>query len=501
MWREGRWLLEHVAGRWQALHGALADWRNRLGRFERLADENYSDRTVPDRERSDAPRRIFERQNHSLGLVSGKCDQVFAQAKDDLFGTRPWLSATPQGAEDVELADRITKHSQWKFDQSNLEATLVDALKLAVHLGTAFPKLRWVREEEDYEVTHAEVPSGEEVPSAKGRQKKKSVWRTVEVYNNVEAAVLDWKDVAFDPVAPELDLRHTDFLCRFKMGLHDLAAQYGMTAEEKEELLESVRCGGDESAREHRGETEVRHAAGTWQDAEANPVVWLVEGFVRCDPFNTGRPVRLHVIFSPELHALFRCDYLANVTPGGMLPVFPVRCFKDARRILGRGYWERFEDANDAVDGLYNATTLRNRKGADVFKGYHRGALVNEGEGQDVVNHAEKLFELKPDKTIDDLFQFKVMPDASGRSDALLQQMLQMTNLRLGTSSASQGNLTGIPENDTATGSKINAGRAALLDKAQIGQMTADLRAAVEFAVHLNYANLEKDEVFTWGER
>ena len=71
--------------------------------------------------------------------------------------------------------------------------------------------------------------------------------------------------------------------------------------------------------------------------------------------------------------------------------MFPVRCFKDPRRIIGKGYWERYEDANDAVDGLYNATTLRNRKGADVFKGFHRGALANENDGPEVTNHAPLL--------------------------------------------------------------------------------------------------------------
>lgn len=520
------WLLDYIVAQWHAHHAALSGWRNKLGRFERLADDNFSDRSgAPNPEKTDAPRSIFERQNHTLGLVSGKADQVFAQAKDDIFGTRPWLAATPQGEDDTDLAERITKHSQWKFDQSNLEPTLIDAVALAAHLGTAFPKLRWVREIEEFEraeyAAHSKktkkpllkqsgdyVTTDEELAeliftgaavAADVEWKELLITETVPVFNNIEAAVLDWKDVAFDPVAPELNLRYTPFFSRFKMGVYDLVAQYEMTDDQRDDLLAAAQLGADTAPREHRGETDNTHTAMSL-DPEANPEVFLVEGFIRCDPFNTGKPVRLHVIFSPELHALFRCDYLANVTPGGLLPVFPVRCFKVPRRIIGKGYWERFEDANDAIDGLYNATTLRNRQQADVFKSFNRSALASESEGEDVVNHPEKIFELKPDKTIDDVFGFKVMPDASSRTDQLLQQMLQMANVRMGTSSASQGQLTGIPENDTATGSKINAGRAIVLDKAQIAQMMTDFRLAVEFAVHLLYANQDTDETFVWGE-
>ncbi|MCW1885519.1 hypothetical protein OKA04_12335 [Luteolibacter flavescens] len=518
------WLLDYAIDQWEALHPALSTWRAKMERFERLADDNYSDRTAPNRETSDARRSIFERQNNTLGLVSGKSDQIHAQAKDDIFATRPWLAATPQGIDDTKLAELITKHSQWKFDQSNLEATLIDSLILATHLGTAFPKIRWLRDIEEHEqadyVLHSKKsgkpildPTGDYIvtdeaaaqvdtqafPPADWVWKEILITETTEVYDNIDAANLDWKDIAFDPIAPELNLRHTDFLHRFKMGVHDLVAAYDLDTKEHEDLIAAAQLGGEDEPRAHRGESEI-HGSAMALDPQANPVVWLVEGYLRCDPFNTGKPVRIHVIFSPDLRVMFRCDFLANVTPGGMLPVFAVRAFKQPRRVLGKGYWERFQEANDTIDGFFNATTLRNRRSADVLKGFKRSAFVDKLEGQDIVNDPDKVYEIADDKSIDDAFQFKVVPDANGRSDALLQQMLQTLNLRMGTSSASQGELAGIPENDTATGSKLNAGRAALLDRSQISQMMKDLQPVVEYSVHLNYANQNQDETFTWGE-
>jgi hypothetical protein len=93
-----------------------------------------------------------------------------------------------------------------------------------------------------------------------------------------------------------------------------------------------------------------------------------------------------------------------------------------------------------------------------------------------------------------------VKPDNTARSDALMQLMMSMLQLRLGNVSASQNQMTGIPSNDTATGSKLIANKADTLTTCQIDQMMGDLEKPVEFCVHLNYANQDRDETFTWGE-
>jgi len=60
--------------------------------------------------------------------------------------------------------------------------------------------------------------------------------------------------------------------------------------------------------------------------------------------------------------------------------------------------------------------------------------------------------------------------------------------------------MTGIPANDTATGSKIIANKSDTLTSCQIDQIMGDMEKPVEFCVHLNYANQDRDESFTWGE-
>lgn len=519
---EESWLLEHVVSRWNSLHGNLSHWRGQLEHFEKLADDDYSDRAAANNpEKTSARRSIFEQENHTLGVLSGMTDAVKSRAESDLFSVRPWLAATPQGRDDTDLASRLPKHAQWKFNQANVEEVLSDALKLAVDLGTVFVKARWLRDIDTSERVEAVAwsksakkpllsPASDYITDLKdlpeGINGDDIEWKEMlfdevtPIYDNVEAACLDFKAVAFDRTAPCLDLRYTPFFHRFSMRVLDLVADYGLSDEQRDELLAVAHSEESEEARMHRGETEAEGDDATTLDPEANPTIHLVEGFIRCDPRRTGRPIRIHVIFSPSLHALFRCDYLANESPGAMLPIFPVRCFRKPRRILGAGYWERFENENDAIDRQYCATTFRNRHGADVWRAFKRSALAHQSEGEDLTNHPEKLYELAEDKTIDDLISFKVAPDNNDRSMNLMQAMAQFLQMRTGLTSAAQGEVKGLPSSNTATGVNAMMTLGALLVKNQIAQMGKDIRQAVEYMVHLIYANHDHDETFVWGE-
>lgn len=518
-----QWLLHYCIDQWAAYHSALVDWRSKLEKYERMADDDYTDRTKhPDPERTNALKSIFEKQNHTLGVVSGFCDFVYAQARDDVFGTRPWLAATPQGMADNKLAELVTKHSQWKFDQSNIEDTLCDTIRSAIDLGTQFVKIRWVKDVETYEtaeyvafsisanapilaangdyITKQEDLEGIIEDGADVEWREMLIEQTETVYNNIVAENLDFKDVAFDVTAPELKLDRTDFFHRFRIGILDAISFYGLDEEKALALRDSVNR-DDSSVRDHRGEI-APGLTSDWgiEDKNANPQVTMVEGFVRVDPFQKGQAKRLHVVFIPDVNVLIYCDYLANTSPGGIIPVFPVRCFKVPNRIIGRGYFEKYEDADTAIDGQYNAVTYHNRRQSVPFVGIHKDALADDLEGRDIVIDPERPFELAPDKTMKDFMEFLSMPDLNGRSVELMNQMLQLAQMRSGITSASQGELKGVPNANTATGVRQLVSRGATLVRWPIDQMMGDLERPVEYSVILNYANQDLDETFVWGE-
>ncbi|MEI6674444.1 MAG: hypothetical protein WCO57_04620, partial [Verrucomicrobiota bacterium] len=520
------WILKYAVGRWLALHSCCGTWRAKCKRFEKMADDDYSDRKdAADSRFTDARESIFKRQNHTLGLSGGFSDFEYAQARDDIFGTRPWLAATPQGPANIKLADKITKSAQRKMNDSNIEPVLLDALKQAADLGTAFVALRWLKDietSESLEHVAALKSTGEPILNAAGdfitsiedvppeTDPADLIWQerlienAIEVQNNVEASLIDFNNIAFEYTADELLLKKTDVYHRFKMGVHDMVAAYDLSPEQRDQLITLCNSEGNETARGHRDETDSRMNNPLPGDTEANPEVWMVEGFIRCNP--TGkRTVRLHVVFSPSLNALFRCDYLANITPEGILPIFPVRCFKVPNRITGKGYYERCEDSQHAIDSQYNVITLRNRTAGEVIKGVHLSALSNPSlaerdDSGNLVLSADKVHELGEDKTMTDLFSFAVIPDTNNRSDQLMQQASQMAQQRFGITSASQGEMKGLPESNTATGVRQIMSRGAVLIKWPITQMIKDVTPIVGLAVWFHFSNHDNDESFVWGE-
>lgn len=516
------WLLRYCSEEWQRLHQGLDTWREKLRVYEEYADGDYSSRVrPPDPEKTDATRSMFEHQNYTLGLADGFCDYVKAQAKDDIFGLSPWISATPEGKADIELAENITRHAQWRLRHSNVREAMEDAISLAVDLGTAFIRERWEDVGESYEEiqvvafnrrtgedlvdqygekisTEEEIPDELRGPDIDWREEL--VAQPLEVYRNVHAECLDYRNVAFEPEAAELDLRKTDFFTRFTLGLHDLVAHYQLTEAQRLGLEEQMNWEIDEEAREHRDSEATSETRFHNTEPEANPPITLVEGFVRCDPRGDGRPIRIHIVFSPTLNVLFTADYLANRTPGGLLPVFPVRCFKRARRIIGFGYREAADDQNDAVDEQHNAAVVRNRQSAEVWKGANVNALEDQAEGEHLVNYPQKVWRFKEGFTMKDFMSFERMPDASDRTIEIMNQHMQMAQMRFGITSAAQGELKGVPQSNTAYGVSQVVSRGATLVKTQIDQIKEDLNAPAEYAVHLTYANQIKDETFTWGE-
>ena len=521
------WLLNVCVDRWQALHNDLLSYRGDMERWERMSENDFTDRKIQVDAVSDATvKDIFQDHNETLGLVNGFVDFHYSQAKDDLFGTRPWLSVSPEGKDDISLADRISKHAQWKFAHSNLETTLLDALKVSTWGGTSFCKVGWLREAESFLTTAYEAfdaETGESIADPEGNpiQDRDTLqalideglfegdpanieWRESQIedvqtmYANVYSSLIDYHDIAFRRNAPSLDLRHTDVFCRFRMGLLDAVEKYKIPEKDREALIGAY-TGYDETVRHHRDESGIDYSDAA--EERGNPEITLIEGYVRLQPSPKLPMSRIHVIFSADMHYLFKADFLANVTPGALLPVFPVRINKIPNRIFGRGYFQKYEHFNTAVDRHHNKTTFRNNYAQHIYTAVQPSALKDGGEGFDVMNlDPRNPYELAPEKTIDDFISFKQMPDSNDRSVELMNQLLQMAQMISGITSAAQGELKGVPSATTATGVKDLQTRGATIVKAPIDEQKNDIQKAVEFGVHVLYANHDTDETFTWSD-
>jgi hypothetical protein len=519
--------LQETCDEYRNLYLGMNEWRAKMDQFERMHEGDFSHRIgEPVRDGSlSIATDIFRKENGTMGLSSGYVDFMAAQAKSDLYGTSPWMAATPEGSDDTDLAERITKNCQWKFNHSNLEQAMTDADRIACWGGTAFVKPRWERNIEEYAEN---VPAAYHTPSkqfiagadgdyvteqealqaildehgvdgAEIEWKEVVIDRTDTVYDNLRVDVLDHRDIAFEPKAQYLDLAYTDVFHRFRIGLLDAIRKYNIP-KEHHELLKQCVVQGDEEVRPERGESSNTDKTPNHDEDGSNPQITLVEGFRCADPLGTGKLIRIHCVFSDIAQFMFQCDYLRNVTPGGIMPVFPKRIHKIPRRIFGVGYFEKTREDNDAVDRHHNTVTQRNSLSSSVIVAFQPDALEDDSEGRDGVIDQEKPFVLKPGKTMADLFSFAQIPDANNRSIELLNQRLQMSQIRTGISTSVQGELKGVPQANTATGTMAMQSRGALLLKDPIDQLAADTERIIEYAVHLKYAHHDVEETFTWGE-
>ena len=132
---------------------AMTHWKRKMKRFEDRMEDDFKDRYYnnhKDYDEETTPTTIFTLQNDSLNVVGGFAEFAFAQAKSELFGTNPFLTVSPEGVGDQNLAETITKHSAWKGNQTNQKKCLSEALMTSVNLGTSFPKITWERKQEEY---------------------------------------------------------------------------------------------------------------------------------------------------------------------------------------------------------------------------------------------------------------------------------------------------------------------------------------------------------------
>lgn len=544
------WLIQHCKSRWESLHGALNAYREERERAEKQMREDFSWRLHRESRHSDVSETIFEKNNDTLNIVGSFRDFLAAQAKNDIFGAKPWFSVKPEGRSDAELSEKLQRHFSYKLKTNNLEDTYLEAIDLAAGLGEAFIKTTWRTETDTFEravmVLHSKgkpvvLPTGEYIYStdeiiderlqppgddlevevspaeprifaAKSQEFDLPVDGTFEmlyeeattvIEDGLEAKCLYYRDVAFDPTAPELDLTHTDFFAQFTLGLQDAKAQYQLTAEQYE-TLRSTAADGDEDVEANRPRTSIDEAVESEdyydEHGRANIPIHLVEGFVRCDPFGDGRLRRLYLVFNPASEMILFADYLSNVTPGGSLPVSVHKIYPVSGRLYGCGMFERYAYMQEYSDDLFNQISWRNRCHSNPIIAYSPHALEEEEENAKFTFEPGKTWKLKEGVKMEEAIQMAQLPDLDTRTMELLQMSIQFGQMRTGITSASQGEMSSLPQNNTATGVQAMMSRAAVLLKEPIDSLKKSLTRDLRYAVKLTYARFDRIEAFVHGE-
>jgi hypothetical protein len=532
-------LEDYIGLRLDSLEAAMAEFRRKRGEYEDQARDCFDWRVTTRNRDKRKPEEIFIKQNDSLNLVGGFAEYVAAKSRDDIFGSEPYFSLSPEGKEDKEFALRLEKHSQWKLRQGRFLDAAKQAIPVSITMGECVLKVRWTREVDYFEsernvmvdgagkpiLTSAgdyifdddeillEVPLDEMgQPMADAEPVSKRVAKDPELnlagvvtsfrsmfieeeqvrFENVDAFPVHFRDF----IAP-LDvarLEDADLVGQgYDISLTALRGQYEIA----EELLEILKHGKDERKEEQPDETKEKRGD---DEALINPTLTVAECIVRIDPLGDGKIRRLFVLYARESKKIIWADYLHNVTPDGTLPFFAIPCFEVQNRWYGRGYFERFAADQAYIDRQFCYVNHRNRHSGVLGRFIKRDGVRELDDTNELIIDPEKWYDVEPNKDVRDIAHIVTVPDLDERTWQMMNMRVQLVQLRAGVGAANQGGATSLPQSHTATGIEAILASGSVLAKEPIQNMKSGIEAALYYAIRLIYANFDAEETFTYEE-
>ncbi len=513
----------------------LVQWRANRLKWSQEAQDIFEHRARARRERQERADEdagsIFEMANDSVNVVASLAEFAAAQAEQDIYGGEPWFAANPVGQADTKLADDIQHHLQWTFRDGRFVDAQCLSIDQAVTLGESFMKTLYAVDTDFHEATisclHADgkpvldatgthVTSDAQVKALGRRLKGKLEWkeayetRQTVIRQGIEAVPIHYHDISFREDAPELDLRHTNVYVSVEMSTFEAMRRFHLS---KEDAIRLARCADTRVCTEAEAQRErTADATVTMPSAEEplgeveaeqllNTRVRLIEAYVRADVTGTGKEARMCLVF-PPVHEdwIVWGDYLANVSPGAELPIKCDVWEPVPHRLYGRGFFSKYAYLQTGTDNLWNQVNFRNEMHANPLTAVHEENMMADEDGGAVIIGPGKTIRPKAGKTLGECLEFAQLPDADTRSMELFQTGMQLAQLRSGITNASQGDLSSVPESNTATGIKSLISRAAVLLKKPVRRLRRSKGRGFSYAVKLLYANFDRSEAFVWGE-
>ncbi len=466
-----------------------------------------------------------------MNIVAALAEFAAAQAEQDIYGGEPWFAANPVGQTDQKLADDIQHHLQWTFRDGRFVDAQCLGIDQAVTLGESFIKTLYATDADEHEASiqclHADgkpvldgqgqyITTDKQVKTLTTRLKGKLEWkeafetRQVIIRQGVEAVPIHFNDISFREDAPELDLRHTNVYVSVEMSTFEAMRRFKLS---KEDAIRLAKCADiKQRSEEEKQREQTADATATPAPADEplgedeadrllNTRVRLIEAYIRADVTGQGKEGRVCIVFPPYVEDwIIWADYLANISPKAELPIKCDVWEPVPHRLYGRGFFSKYAYLQNGTDNLWNQVSFRNEMHANPLTAVHEANLEADEDGGPMVIGPGKTIRPKAGKTLGDCIEFAQLPDADQRSMELLQTGMQLAQLRSGITSASQGDMSGVPESNTATGIKSLISRAAVLLKKPIRRLRRSKGRGFSYAVKLHYANFDRAEAFTWGE-
>lgn len=500
---------------------------------------------------------IFRKSNLVVPLARRICRQMVARATNYFFSTDPWCAASPEGVEDIPLAERIERYTQYKLRRLGTKRALEKAVKQAFVRGESVVKTTYATRDSLFEVaarvlvdeenqpildasgefiletdpwersvvedatTGEPRPVGPEVLARDGVTPKplapvyveKLLTRRHVTFEGPEASPIYYKDFLCPLTAP--DVQQADMVAHLYdkpvMELVDLYVKRGMLTATNEERMAAVRktiqlireltnnSGEAKSGQNQIGRDDEDGVEGTGADTR-EPVAEVAECYLTYDANGDGILENILLVVDRKNRVPLFYDYVANVTPDGLRPFDVVRVNEVDGRWYGAGCIEMFEPSQQIVDLMVNRWNLSQSQAGRVD--FWRPDLTVEGDSDPNLKlNWGSTYTLKPGATAEDALFSVYLNDAKFEHlQAMFEFFMQAAMNESGVQHANDAGIVGMDTTKLATGIRNIEKSGQELFAPFLSDLEPGLEAILHRFFAVLFANLNRAEVFTYFE-
>lgn len=483
---------------------------------------------------------IFSHSNLSVPMTSLVVDHFMARAEDEITGTSPYFKFEAQGASDLETAEGYDKYFNWKIEDQAKTRERLEESYLHLFIQRALVLKSTYREDisvwYDYErngLFNNQTGAFEEIPG--------------------EGPIIEGESQfipEINPLTGETELRlATDPSFQMIPGVHEFQPlPQGVPTQQvkyrgpRSEVIDSDRflCPStaesvdeadivvelydkdlkwvrdmfmnrdwisfpdylnlmkkDANPRSEVEENEERKENLSF-DSDENPVVPIIECWIKRDVLGTGTPQEFCIFIDTETEKPIYYEYVAKLTPDNKVPYTAVSIGKERNKWCGDSLPERIRSFQEYVDRQFNSQSYRNELAANPIIGINAQAV--EDEPEDVELHAGKIFELKDQYSIDDFINFAAVPNVDVRTQDLIDFVFGIVQLWLGVSNMAQGDYQALAPANTATGVEATLREASKIGRRWMRRIVRGFEEHLTKLVQVTMATIDEEEVFEYME-
>ena len=233
-------------------------------------------------------------------------------------------------------------------------------------------------------------------------------------------------------------------------------------------------------------------------DDDKNPVLQVVECWVKRDVLETGQPQEFVAFIEPETRKLIYYEYMAKVTPDNKIPSTAIAINKYQNKWWGPSLPERILPFQEYIDKQFNSQSYRNELAANPIIGVNTNAV--EDEPDEVELHAGKIFELKEQYSIEDFISVMAIPNVDHNTQGHLDFVFGLVQLWFGVSNMAQGDYQALAPANTATGVEATLREASKIGRRWMRRIVRGFEEHLTKMVKVAMATMDAPEVFQYME-